>query len=473
MAFLGDTIPPGLEDELRIRHLDVRKVSASLAEQVVGSARALIVPFLNVASFSKTHAHLRTWTLDSGASFVPMANGYLECAHVDRITTAIRAVDVTLKDGVAMLAQRCADHSDGYRLNASLIIDDGGSTLEIHEQMLMRRAFSDFARIEVRQPRQGFSGAKIWRVVASDSTGRKAVPFAVKLHRRAKVELERENIRNFVTEQIPFPHRPPVLEDRCVVGGRFAVLVTAFVERAEHLDEYLSMGKPAATAIDSLFDGPLRVWRAEARGPSPIMLAAQYEQIEVLPKSPDWSELDAAYRANGEGKGVPAPADLRRIAHAMPRQEVRTCWPHGDLHAQNVFVRQDSGDVILIDFARCRAESPLARDLAQLDVSIGFGVRASDALGGRDLERLYSHQILRNARFCWRRNERIKAIQKIRSYASMVSVGNDEYELTVAFHLLRLARVLAKADTIERAAATYEVGARLVLGVARRMDVRP
>src|SRR5437870_5337694 len=52
----------------------------------------------------------------------------------------------------------------------------------------------------------------------------------------------------------------------------------------------------------------------------------------------------------------------------------RVCRSHGDLHPRNIFVRKHGFDVILIDFASTRYESPLSADPAMLDVALSFDV---------------------------------------------------------------------------------------------------
>ena len=118
------------------------------------------------------------------------------------------------------------------------------------------------------------------------------------------------------------------------------------------------------------------------------------------------------------------------------------CRAHGDLHPGNIFVQRNGIDVIIIDFYKTADISAASRDLALLDVTLGFNA-------GLDVEQrraLYSPPLL-PVHQALLRTERAEAIRQVRIHGQGACRNRAEYAVSVACHLLWYARLRSETTS--------------------------
>lgn len=339
------------------------------------------------------------------------------------------------------LARACSDHDPGNPVHSTLEISDREACLSQAHQILLRRAFFDFSKITIQSLKGGRSlGASVWCVTGMRD-GARCQPFAVKAGPRRQIKEEIAAVRRNVAEFVPFPHFPPLVEYRCVEGSREALIVGMFVERAIRLDQYLTLDSPSM-AISALWDGPLRTWRSNRHDQEEIQLAEEYRRCGVIPRADKAGDLVPAFEwARGRFPEVLAPQQTLQLLADTPKLSVAVCLPHGDLHARNIFVRRNSLDVVLIDFASSKNPSPSGRDPACLEVGIAFDVRDvnGNLLPESSLQEIFNPPILAR-RPLDSTDGRIESIQLIRSRVAGEGISAAEYQISLACYLLRFAR---------------------------------
>ena len=447
-------------------HLSAFPVSASnLAPPIFLDARAVLIPFDpdKRDELAKVLATFGKQILDCGAFLgvvLPTAAAAVEDrAAVSAITSGINKRIRTLAGWVPNeIVSECSIHRSTRSPNPNLKIDPPKDiALTPSFEILLQRAFSEFKRIQLHPLHGGKSKTSgVCRVDAFDDYGQCVAPFVVKLGPRGKIGPEIYGLEDLVLDRVPFQFRPPLARDRCVAGADDRVLVSMFVDRAMRFDDYLEFGPPVL-AISSLFDGPLRTWRRQQdliQTDQVIGLAEEYLRYEVIPSLENAGRLDAPYAlASGTDTNVCSPQDLLTLLYNFPRVKVAQCYCHGDLHTRNVFIRHNSLDVVLIDFAHANYQSPAARDPAKLDVAIGFDVWDDQKqdhlyLSPETLRRLYRPPLLPPTRVSIV-GSRVDAIRQVRLEA-VIDCSAIEYDVTVACYLLGFASLEPNADCMNR-----------------------
>jgi hypothetical protein len=68
---------------------------------------------------------------------------------------------------------------------------------------------------------------------------------------------------------------------------------------------------------------------------------------------------------------------------------------HGDLHLKNLRVRDNTAEMVMIDFACAKSEAPVSYDAAELEVSLAFGkpVPGEQPLSPEQLDQLYRDRL--------------------------------------------------------------------------------
>jgi hypothetical protein len=273
---------------------------------------------------------------------------------------------------------------------------------------------------------------------------------------------------------MPFPNRPPLLVERCVSGLDRRLLVSMLVEKADRLDQYLSAGRSVEKIVHSIFEGPLRCWR-ENRFELDIRLGHAYEPYVrgtldlKTGKHPKDVDLAEAHRL---AKTVdPAAPDPLAISERMKRYGSRTvhaCQAHGDLHPRNIFVRHNSDEIILIDFAKSgNLSNPMVWDAATLDVSLAFDGWGdpSTAVDVNEIVALYGPNPLRVG--VKGRSTRAALSVMVRRHAKADCGEDSEYSIALVAALLRTARLLARSEGEEASRAQLiEVALRCANGLA-------
>ncbi len=244
----------------------------------------------------------------------------------------------------------------------------GDSQLDLEQEVLLRRAFSDTIHLALRALSGGYSAA-IYRVdaISSQPTGARPLPFVVKFDSPRKIRQEFDAYWQHVNPSVPFHLRPLLDESRSIIGRRWGVLVSTFVTGAESLADAAMRGQ-AQLALYSLFDHATAVWHTNAQ---PL----QGSLVDTLISCPGtrintaFSTSQRAIRWSSEGDNVDVAALIATLRGRSPTAYLAGTT-HGDLHAQNVHVR--GGDAILMDFYSCGAQVPALYDAAYLEVRTAF-----------------------------------------------------------------------------------------------------
>ncbi len=307
------------------------------------------------------------------------------------------------------------------------------------DKTLLRRAFNDCLEVALEEL-PGGTHSKVWLARVKHQKGF-LEPFAVKIASCESIESERENEFHFARELIPFPHRAPVVDSRCVNGTKTSLVASMFVERATRLDEYISSSSPKL-AIDALFDGPLRTY-LRTRFKSTISLGTELRRYGML-----WAHDEPALvacHASLRSSTVSSPRTLLDDMGRMKPIDVQTTFAHGDLHVRNIYVRDNALDVILIDFAKACYQSPATRDLATLDVSLALDFGDCGTINNTELGSAYAPGILARD-VSPSVNRRLQAISELRKQAHFLADRVEEYDVFVAAQLMRMSRVLWQHD---------------------------
>ena len=227
--------------------------------------------------------------------------------------------------------------------------------------------------------------------------------------------------------------------------------------------------------IHSLFEDTLMGWRSQAyrrstkSGSLAHALNGVFDYKKVVP---DYVEQA---RKLGHTK---SPQELWQTLLNFPAQKWREAPMHGDMHGNNVRVRNN--DAIIIDLANT-AIGPLCADLASLDVWFSFELPGKEqTIPARDtwtkaVTELYSLEQVTRLRKVesvdvgleWLRG----CIRQIRMISGAICECETEYPTAVAIYLLRRATYAAGNEEDEyRRVYAYWLGAMLVEDLTRQFD---
>lgn len=467
------TAPDEVRDELAARgltaidELDLARV-VHLAQR---AARAVVVHVDRVADLAGMLHALVAPCHDAGATVFLAADRrdptqLLDINHAqatigEELPSCMPRLFVLAEvDAARRLAEECRIHDPGPSLESAPALGpaDVIDTLESSVRCLLERAFHRIARVELTEFKQGRSSARVFRADGIDDQGRKYVSMIAKVDTAARIEQEILNTKAFVTPYVESWWYATLVGDRCMYGARHGVLVGTFLAGARSLDDVIPTAASVPMLITSLFDGPLKSWRANARLDVPIKLSDAYRGWGVL--EPDTGPLEEAYRLACEaGNTVLTPHEILGILDGLPPVLVRIRMTHGDLQPRNIFVR-DNGHLFLIDFYGSRHEAAVSRDPATLDVTLAFEPKAN--LDDAALTALYRAPVLRAATGVfadpWR-----AAIGQVRAQAAVDDVTEREYDISITCYLLRMARLGVQFGELSEAriALAYSLASRL------------
>lgn len=324
-------------------------------------------------------------------------------------------------------------------------------------ELLIKRAFHQFERVDLKSLTGGRSGASVWRAECRSADRDLSSPFVVKFGPRETIGNELSTYRDAVADRIPFRGCAPICVERSVEGSFKQVLVSRFVENAKRLDDLFVKGPPPSPVhlVRGIYDGPLHRWRHNTTR-TRIRLFHELCDPHVRDHP---QKLERVWVGLGaEGSGLPAPKDLLRQLSALPVADVPVCHAHDDLNLRNVFVAQPGGDVILIDFTRSKRR-PLARDIARLDVALGFDRELQDAspLDQKLLLEFYAEDHFRVSLLhpsdCAVGEARLELVQALRRRMVLEARRESydprvEYSVAVAAELLYHARGMSSSADI-------------------------
>ena len=314
------------------------------------------------------------------------------------------------------------------------------------DELLLRRAFADTDNIRL-EPLSGGKTAEVFRVHAQfeiRSLLVQTLPFFAKLGERSKVERELENYREYANFYVPFHLRPNIDERRTVLGSERGCLVGNFVELAQPLWVSVEEGSFSAP-LNALFDTTLRGWWAQGfssqSGPVRGGSVAGALGKDIF----DDQRVREGHQARAIELGLKrAPTEIYECL--CDRGSIESYYQapfHGDLHPENIFVRND--DAILIDLGSARL-GPIGGDPACLEVALVMDVRRSDLNWKpdewrNDVDRLFAPDGFERAplpvegKSAWK--HRVNAVRKVRTLAQAAQICETGYQSAIAMYLLR------------------------------------
>lgn len=412
--------------------------------------RAVLLPYharKGVAAIAARASRLRATVVDRGGSILVVT--FNNADYTDAVLQTANLAEVAVVNGTtaSIVAHECARLAPG-RPPGDVLIDRARKTkLRPQDDLLLRRAFGDFKLIQVQALTGGLSGACILRVRATTIDGRKTMPFLVKAGPHRAITEEIDTTKQFVLDHVPFTNQPGLVEDRCVAGLDRRLLVSRFVEKANRFDDYLVQKRSVEKVIRSIFDGPLRNWRENAVTEK-VSIGMVYSQRIRGAEGKHNAVLLAAHDfARSSDAGIASPMSLVEALERIPDRVVRLCQAHGDLHPRNIFVRDNSEEIILIDFAHANElQNPILRDAATLDVALAFDgwEREATRIAPDEIEMLYTPPIFGPK--AEGLSHRAAAIVHVRQQAKIDAHSEAEYVEALITMLVRTARLLTAMD---------------------------
>jgi hypothetical protein len=324
-------------------------------------------------------------------------------AEVDKVRSAIATIphwrrpNVYTAHSLHTILDQILDHDCGPPCGTQTRFA-GDQARSDEDKVLLQRAFHDCADVKLsRLP--GGASADVFQAFATlkeSRVGPHPLPFFVKLDRRPKIEREIANYRDCTASFVPFYARPNIDDDRCFLGDDRGIIVGNFADQSSPLADLINQGS-ASTAITSLFDDALNGWRRQG-----ILRYSDLKTATVADSlggailggfSEDHRKRaeDVFKRAKRFGATLD-PQALADKMHALPPHAHRCVLMHGDLHGDNVRVR--NGQAILIDFAQVQP-GPIVGDPAALDAALALSTPlASDAIWKVAIDELYTREAL-------------------------------------------------------------------------------
>lgn len=255
-----------------------------------------------------------------------------------------------------------------YRESCSILTKEINSkvvNLTEEEQVFLKRAFFDCDEITLKSLKSGFSATGVYSIHATKGDSR-PMPFFAKFNTHTKVESECENYREHVLPFIPFNLRPNIDSKRCIQGAKNGLIVGNFVENSDSLWNYIRSGN-SKSAIYSAFDTALHAWRHPLKlTPSKDRLFEEIEESD--PEKLNFLSQRFIFAKTYENDVSP-PIELIKKLNSLPLVKYIKTRVHGDLHTENIRVR--NGEAILIDFEKV-GWGPSSMDSAMLEIWIAF-----------------------------------------------------------------------------------------------------
>ena len=338
----------------------------------------------------------------------------------------------------------------------NITIDDEGH-FWTQDEILLRRAFRGFTHLHLTKELGGRSkDCAVWRVEAQKGA-HNLEPFIAKAAVRDELTYEYDTYRDMVRDHVSFPFRAPLLDGCFVRGASRALLVSAFVTRAQRFDEFLMHTSTPELVVASVFQNALSNWRRHAQLNTNISVGDRYVQAqeEALranasasaiyapsPLLPDPQNLATAYADCKKHRFRASPPSVLWTAlRHVPKASHYISGMHGDLNIRNIFVRWHSSDSILIDFSNSGDKDFLSRDPAKMETSIALLCKGNGKpiLSEKYFRGLYRPPLL-PLRDLYIGDGRVEAIRQIRKQARGEGIDDPEYALVVACHLLRFSQ---------------------------------
>lgn len=371
---------------------------------------------------------------------------------------------------------RALMHNAGPSPNTNLeIIGDTGLLTEI-DKKLLKRAFHDCKSIKLEIITSGLSGALTFSVAAKLSityAGENPKPFFVKLDRTDKLASELRAYTHYAENHIDWYLRPNFIPNKCLHGATRGILVGSFVQRSSSLFNEVFLGN-GPVLIRSLFIETLGLLREDKDTPQSIRHASV---VEPLKQFCDFARIKNQRIENARkfGGNIHTPIELWRKLINLPPTIWRNSIIHGDMHGENVRIRNQ--DAIVIDFAHA-TNGPSCADLASLEVWLSFKSHPESKISfdkwQSQVEKIYDPE---NIGFALNRDTPQgheidwlnSCINEIRSLAKQSIHNSDEYKRVLAVYLLRHASYKASESFAlhdeKRKSYAYWLANRLVISL--------
>lgn len=450
VLWFGVLPPAETEREFRNRNLNIRGCAGS---GPVDPTNACAAVFRFAAEncedvLTAANAHART-LVDNGLKIDLVADddATMGLAQVgsDRVRK-LPGVAVRTDPPPHSLAEKIARYDAGKRPYADLRIEVAGNREPVRDvdEILFKRAFAHCSRIVLEELTGGLSQARVFAVhmtVHTSNAGAWPQPAFAKLDRRDKIETEYSNYREYAEKYIPFGLRPNI-HDR-ILGAERSLLVGNFVDRSESLWN-LARRNLAGRPVTSLIEETLGGWRDQAYVQDPVEGAVAEAMINARLLRP--GQIKPGYIEAASRLGIKAePAFILGQLCALT-QRYRTAVAHGDLHGENVRVRNDHA--IVIDLASVVRTAPLTVDLAALETWLAFELppecdprKYEDVAWATEIDRLYAPESFLHPPgpcdptndCCWMST----VVRQLRRMGIAIQSCPTEYQSAVAVQLLR------------------------------------
>jgi hypothetical protein len=367
------------------------------------------------------------------------------------------------------IAENIARHDAGRHANIALEIKTPKDVdLSVDSIFFIRRAFNDCVSV-VLSSMPGGRSADAFSVQATlidSDAGPRPMPFFIKLDAPEKISTEATNYRLYASHHIPWYLRPNLDPSRCLYGVKCGILVGSFVEHSQSLWDIVINGG-GVRYLHLLYEDTLLGWRSQAykNPPRSVRMANALANVfkwENMPKK----NVDQAK----EHGLVCEPKEIWEKLISLPELQLRIAPIHGDMHAENVRVRNN--DAIIIDLANVRL-GPLSADIASMEVWLAFQVpKVQDDIPDRArwtvlLSELFSPKNIPkppslesvDCDLDWLRS----CVRQTRMIAASVCDNDTEYATALAIYLLRHSSFSDdNEEDLYRRGYAYFIGSKLV-----------
>ncbi len=254
-------------------------------------------------------------------------------------------------------------------------------SLDDEERQIVEHLFRDCREVRLTPLSGGFSGSRVFGTASLDASGRREVPFVVKIDTHAKIAKERvavESVENLLGAASPRLAEYVDLETRGGIKYHFATMHGGDVRTLQKAFR----ATPDPAAVTALFESVIdRVLSRLYQGPTLDRLALfdyygyrrDYADGALRVAAQLATESGDRLRIEGLGESLPHPRRFYDRLFAGSRDEpveVACSWIHGDLNLANVLI-DATGNTWLIDYFWTRVGHAL-QDIAKLENDLKF-----------------------------------------------------------------------------------------------------
>ncbi len=476
ILWIGPAVNISLEPFIE-RNLDFERVNLNGIKNALSSARGIVF----------NHGNKPKQYLEGIQNFSPIALDYglFVIAHVpnnfyfqltrdildEKFPSLINHQHFSLlwDEKPSKIAEIFARHEPMSSPHVELNINDSSSKIKLtkNEKLLLKRAFSDFCLITVRNLSGGRTEAKIFEVngqiVGLAPKPLIPLPFFLKIESVENQKKEIMNYEKYVNNFIPFNLRPHLDLKRCISGFEKGLIVGDYIDADLLLD--LAQKGRAKKEINHLFDITLNCWRR------------QTTQTKGKPGNFSSKKILQRFKKIIKLGAMITPKELKSLIQIKVKDfNYTNTLIHRDLHGKNIMVRSE--EAVLIDFASVDW-GPINEDCAALEVSIS--VERINLPGGKNLSKtdwkkfvlkIYSPEFLMvqmpTTLGLGDTEEKLwQSIKKVREIAFTQTSTKEEYSFTLAMRLLSISGTVASSDRDDfRKSFIYLLAEKIIIHLA-------